>query len=319
MIDSGPPGTSVDNWAYPPQPPSWPSLPPTPPKRPSRTLPIAAAIAITILVGAAGGIAVAFLTRHQTNTPGSGAAPTSGPTSPATSAALTLYNQAVAAMNGAPGFHYVSVSTGPNPETITGDAGVAGGRQLITFNASYGAEQFTLLLVGSTVYFEGNAPAIEDQLGVSSANAAPLVSHWVSVSSNDGPYSVLQPGITVADQAQEIPLVPVSTQSTTVSGAAAIRIIGTIPAANGTPAETAHLDVLPSTKVPVAYASSFTESGTAVTESVAFTQWGTAPTVSAPSGAVAWSTLTTAPPPGGYGSGGSSSTPTPTPSAQPAI
>jgi hypothetical protein len=169
------------------------------------------------------------------------------------------------------------------------------------------------------VYFEGNAPAIEDQLGVSSANAAPLVSHWVSVSSNDGPYSVLQPGITVADQAQEIPLVPVSTQSTTVGGAAAIRIIGTIPAANGTPAETAHLDVLPSTKVPVAYASSFTESGTAVTESVAFTQWGTAPTVSAPSGAVAWSTLTTAPPPGGYGSGGSSSTPTPTPSAQPAI
>src|SRR5580700_1929768 len=59
MIDSGPPGTSVDNWAYPPQPPSWPSLPPTPPKRPSRTLPIAAAIGITILVGAAGGIAVA--------------------------------------------------------------------------------------------------------------------------------------------------------------------------------------------------------------------------------------------------------------------
>jgi hypothetical protein len=319
MIDSGPPGTSVDNWAYPPQPPAWPSLPPAPPKRPSRTFPIAAAIVITILVGAAGGIAVAFLTRHQTNAPGPGAAPTSGPTSPATSAALTQYNQAVAAMNAAPGFHYVSVSTGPNPETITGDAGVAGGRQLITFDASYGAEQFTLVLVGSTVYFEGNVPAIEDQLGVSAANAATLASHWVSVSNNDGPYSVLQPGITVADEAQEIPLVPVSTQSTTSGGTAAIRIIGTIPAANGAPVETAHLDVIAASKVPVAYASSFTQNGTAVTETVTFTRWGTAPTVSAPAGAVAWSTLTTATPPGGYGSGGSSSTTTPTPSGQPAI
>jgi hypothetical protein len=41
-----------------------------------------------------------------------------------------------------------------------------------------------------------------------------------------------------------------------------------------------------------------------VSSSTTFSNWGSAPNPSAPSGAVAWSTLNTAEPPGGYGSGG---------------
>jgi hypothetical protein len=224
-------------------------------------------------------------------------------------------------MRAAAGFHYVNASTGPEPETITGDAGVSSGRQDITFTASYGAEHFTLLLVGGTVYFQGNTAAAEDQLGVVTADAAKMQDKWVSVVSGDGPYTVLEQGITVADQVIELQFVPTSTkQVTTTSGTTATRILGNIPASDGSPASTAQLDVLPTSNIPVEYDSSFTVSGAAITSTTAFSAWGTAPTVTAPTGSVAWSTLVTATPPGGYGRGGSAAgAPTPTPSPGGAI
>jgi hypothetical protein len=316
MSDNSPPGNSFDNWAFPPQPPTWPSMPPaTPPKRRSRALGLGAAIVATILIGAIGGVAVAFLTRTNTQTPAANGAPTALPTNAPPSPALSLYQKSLATMRAAAGFHYVNASTGPEPETITGDAGVSGGRQDITFTASYGAEKFTLLLAGGTVYFEGNTAAVEDQLGVVTADAAPLQNKWVSVVSGDGPYTVLQPGITVADQVSELQFVPQSTsQVTTAGGTAATRIVGSIPAANGDPASAAQLDVAPTSNIPVDYSTSFTVSGASITSTTTFSQWGTAPTVTAPSGAVAWSSLITATPPGGYGSGGNSAAaPTPTP------
>lgn len=270
----------------------------------------------TILIGAVGGVGVAFLTRSHTQTPSSDAGPTALPTNAPASPALSLYQRSLAAMRAAAGFHYVNASNGPDPETITGDAGVSGGRQDITFTASYGMEKFTLLLVSGTVYFEGNTAAVEDQLGVATADAAKLQNAWVSVASGDGPYGVLQPGITVADQAEELQFVPSSTtQVTTTDGTAATRILGSIPASNGNPASMAQLDVAPASNIPLGYSSTFTVSGASVTSTTTFSQWGTAPTVSAPSGAVAWSSLNTATPPGGYGRGGSTAAaPTPTPS-----
>ena len=317
MTDNGPSGNSFDNWAYPPQPPpAWPSMPPgTPPKRSSRMLGLGAAIVATILIGAVGGVGVAFLTRSHTQTPSSGGAPTALPTNAPPSPALTLYQKSLATMRAAAGFHYVNAYGGPEPETITGDAGVAGGRQDIVFTASYGQEKFTLLLVSGTVYFEGNTAAVEDQLGVVTADAAKLQNKWVSVASGDGPYGILQPGITVASQVTEVQFVPTSTTPvTTTGGVAATRIRGSIPASNGIPAATVQLDVAPTSNLPVDYSSTVTLNGASVTSTTTFSQWGAAPTVSVPSGAIAWSSLTTATPPGGYGRGGSTAAaPTPTP------
>ena len=321
MSDNSPPGNSFDNWAFPPQPPGWPSMPPaTPPKRSSRAFGLGAAIVATILIGAVGGVGVAFLTRAHTDTPSGGGAPTSLPTN-APSPALALYQRSLATMRATTGFHYVNTSNGPEPETITGDAGVAGGRQDITFTAAYGAEKFTLLLANHIVYFQGNTAAVEDQLGVAAANAAKLQNKWVSVVSGDGPYSVLQPGITIADQISELQFVPASTmQVTTEAGTAATRVLGSIPASNGNPPATAQLDVASSSNIPVAYSSSYTVSGSSITSTTTFSEWGTAPSVTVPTGAVAWSSLVTATPPGGYGSGGNvAGAPTPSPSPGGAI
>jgi len=152
---------------------------------------------------------------------------------------------------------------------------------------------------------------------VAAANASKLAGTWVSVVSGNGPYTVLQPGITVADQAQEMPLVPTGVAPVTTTSAPATRILGSFRDQAGN-LHSAHLDLVTASAIPLSYVASFAGGGTTGTTTTTYSQWGTAPSVSAPSGAVAWSTLLTSTPPGGYGNGGAASA-TPKPTAQPAI
>lgn len=307
-----------DRWAFPPQPPAWPPAPSTTPsRRASRLLPVVALFVTTGIVAAAIGVGSVLLVRHIQGNPSAPGSPAAAPgTTSGAAEARALYQQAKAATAASTGFHYVGVSSGADTETIVGDAGQSGGRQQITFVASYGTERFTLLLVGTTVYFQGNAPAAEDQLGVSTITAPNVAGKWVSVATGDGPYSQLENGITAASQATGILLTPESsTRITSGRGATATRISGIAlsPPPNSVPVGPGSLDIAPSTDLPISYR--FTDSsGGSFTAT--FSAWGTAPTVSAPTGVVAWSGLTTAVPPGGYGNGGGA-TPTPTPSATP--
>jgi hypothetical protein len=308
-----------DRWAFPPQPPAWPPAPApstTPPQRRSRVLAAVALFVATGLIAAAIGVGGVLLVRHfqGTTTPGA-PNPTAAPgTSSGAAEAKALYQQAVTATAASTGFHYVAVSTGGDAQTIVGDAGLSSGHQAITFVSNYGTEQFTLLLVGSTVYFQGNTPALQDQLGVSAAAAPNLQPKWISVLSEDGPYSVLQPGITSASQSTQMPLVATSSVKETVGGVSAIRISGTVPPANDIPAGTGSLVIAQNTDLPISYTSSVSDGGVTLDFNTTFSAWGTAPTVSAPTGAVAWSSLTTTVPPNGYGGGG---VPAGTPSSTP--
>ena len=240
-------------------------------------------------------------------------APATATANPVAQQAARLYQQALAAANASAGYHYVSVSSGGGAsQTITGDAGQQGGNQ----DLSFGNEQFTLDLVGGTVYFEGNTPALEDQLGVPASSAPGLNGTWISVSSGDGPYTQLEEGITVGSSMQEIVLDPASVSQVTTSAGSVTRINGTLPADQG--GGTVHLDISPTTHLPIAYASSATADGTTETDTTTFTAWGTAPTVSTPASPTAWSSLGASAPDGGYGSGNlpsASPSPTPSPSA----
>lgn len=313
-----------DRWAFPPQPPVWPPAPSTtPPRRGSRTLAVVGIFVATGIVAAGIGVGGVLLVRHIQGNQSTAGSPTAAPGTGAVSGeARALYQRALSATRASNGFHYVAVSTGGYAQTIIGDAGQTGGRQVITLIAPVGAEQFTLLLVGPTVYFQGNIPAVEDQLGVSTATAAGVAGKWVSVVSGDGgahgPYSVLQPGITTGSQATEISLTPATSASVTDTGVTATRITGVVPATATSPAGTGSLDVAPNTGLPISYTSTISGGGVVLSFTTNFSAWGTSPSVSAPPGSVAWSTLTTAAPPGGYGSGGvaaSGPAPTPTPGA----
>lgn len=277
-----------------------------------------------LVAGLGIGIPVGLITRgsQSTTTPGASrpAIATPAPRSPAAIQARAQYQQALAAMSASVGFHYVSTSRGgPDNQVITGDAGQKGGTQLITVDGTFGHEQFTLVLLGATVYFQGNVPALQDQLGVAAARAASVDGKWVAVSSADGPYSVVAPGITVADQVQEIAMVPTaSSQVTTSEGVKATRITGTLPpSGSGAGGGTVQLDVAVDTHLPITQVTTLTVSGAKVTSTTVFSKWGTAPSPTAPSGAVAWSTLGATEPPGGYGGGGASTSPSP--SASPGV
>ncbi len=309
----------------PPRPPAaaaaWTPHPPPPPRPPggggglrSRRGRGAAAIAGVLIAGVVVGGAVGLLTRGgQPAAPSRTAHGSSAP--PAAVRARAIYSQALAAMRRSAGFHYVARSSGGgSTQTIVGDAGQNHGRQVITVDAAAGREQFTLVLVSGTVYFEGNVPALEDQLGVPAAGAPGLDGKWVSVSSQDGPFSVVAPGIVVADQAQETALVPTSTTSITVAGGAgATRIAGSVPPQQGGPAGTGHLDVAAGSHLPISYATTVSGGGATATSTTTFSGWGTVAAATAPAGAVAWSTLGATAPPGGYGSGGAGVAPSPTP------
>jgi hypothetical protein len=311
-----------DRWAFPPQPPAWPPAPSTtPPRRTSPILAVVAVFAATGIIAAGIGVGSVLLVRHIQGTQSTSGSPTAVPGTTAGAAeARALYQQAVASTRASPGFHYVAVTAGGEAQTIVGDAGQSGGRQTITFDANYGREQFTLLLVGTTVYFQGNVPAIEDQLGVSAASATSVEGKWVSVVDGNGPYTVLQPGITTGSQATlTLALTPESsTRVTDRGGVPATRISGIVPATPNLPAGTGSLDVAPRTDLPIIDTSTISGGAVVLTFTTTFSAWGTAPSVSAPTGATAWSSLTTAVPPGGYGSGGTPAgapTPTVTPGA----
>jgi hypothetical protein len=269
---------------------------------------VALVAAGALLIGGAVGVAIGLLTRGSATTPSSTASlPPSG-AGAAAAQATTAFRQALTAASASTGFHYVAVTTGGTNQKFVGDAGQAGGTQVITMDSSYGSEQFTLVLTGGTVYFQGNAPALRDQLGVPAANTAGLAGKWISVASGDGPYGIIAPGITVADQVSGTVLVPTSIQ-TTPGGR--VRILGDVTSSQGSTSGTGHLDVAAGSHLPASYVTSFTAGGTSTTSTMTFSNWGTAPSVTAPAGAVAWSTLGASSPPGGYGSGGVSTSPTP--------
>ncbi|MFZ0179831.1 MAG: hypothetical protein WAL84_08170 [Candidatus Dormiibacterota bacterium] len=311
-----------DRWAFPPQPPAWPPAPSTtPPRRTSPILAVVAVFAATGIIAAGIGVGSVLLVRHIQGTQSTSGSPTAVPgTTGSAAEARALYQQAVASTRASPGFHYVAVTAGGEAQTIVGDAGQSGGSQAITFDSNYGAEQFALLLVGTTVYFKGNVPAIEDQLGVSAASATSVEGKWVSVVRGNGPYTVLQPGITAGSQATlTLPLTPESSARVTdAGGVTATRISGIVPATNNLPAGTGSLDIAPRTDLPIIFTSTISGGTVVLTFTTTFSAWGTAPSVSAPTGAIAWSSLTTAVPSGGYGSGGTPAgapTPTATPGA----
>jgi hypothetical protein len=301
-------------WAPPAPPPPAPPAPAAAPGRRSNRALVSAAIAAALIAGGVIGVSAGLLTQGGHSTAARGSSPSSASAGAATIRAHALYVQTLAAIRGSAGFHYVAESTGgTGTQTIVGDAGRRGGRQVITIEAAAGREQFTLILVDGTVYFQGNIPALEDQLGVPAAGAAGLQGKWVSVSNQDGPYSVVAPGITIADQAQETALVPTSTTAIRVAGGVVTRILGTVPPQQGAPGGTGHLDVAANSHLPTSYVSAVSVSGVTLTSTTTFSGWGTSAATTAPAGAAAWSTLGASAPPGGYGSGGIGPTPSSAP------
>ena len=208
-------------------------------------------------------------------------------------AAKAAVSRALAAAKRAGSFHYVSESSGANVnQTIVGDAGVATGHQYITLGKGQG--HFTLVLVGRTVYFKGDAAAVSSQLGVTAASAGSVAGRWVAVTAGDAPYSTLEPGITVASALSQIAFTARRVSSATLDGHAVKRIDGSVPSTPGTNASaTAALYVDQATGLPLRFEEQVTSGTTHQGFTITFSHWREHVAETAPSGAVPYSSLPT--------------------------
>lgn len=242
----------------------------------------------------------------------------------ATSQATSLLKKVTTAVDNSAGVDYVTTTLGRGTtKPTTGDAGQSDGTQTDTEPTAFGTEQFDVLLASNQIlYFKGNAPALEDQLGVPASTAPGLAGQWISLTPGESPYSLLESGLTVPGALMISDIIATSSRTVTGSdGTTLTEIDGslgiTIDSANSTVA-TCKLDISPSTNLPTSLVvMDAVGAGSTVTN---FTNWGTSPSVNVPATAVAWLSLDTLPPPGGYGSqmtpsasATATATPTPTP------
>jgi hypothetical protein len=217
------------------------------------------------------------------------------PTPPAT-VAQGLAKQAVAAGNAAGSFHYVQRSTQNGiRDDIVGDAGTDGGQQLITEQGSTGVDVYRLRLVHGVVYFRGNVPAVVDQLGVGRSKASAVSGKWVSIHKGAAPYASFAAGITTRSNLAQLPatFVPTSSSTTSSSSPPTTHISGGLTAGKGRPSVgTARLVVVTSSSLPRTFAAKATAvTGERLLLSWRFDHWGVPVHVTAPSGAVPYSSL----------------------------
>ena len=243
-----------------------------------------------VLIAAAVGIPVFLVTRQ----------------SPAAQAS-SLYEKSMKVAGSSAGFHYVSTWTGGGEPVTTyaGDAGQNDGTQTDTDPTAFGTEQFDVLLASSQIlYFKGNVPALEEQLGVQMSAAPGLAGQWISLTPGESPYPLLESGLTVPGAVMISDCIATSSRTVTGSGGTTLTEIDgsfgiTIDGANSTVA-TFRLDISPSTDLPTSLVvTDAVGVGNTVTT---FTNWGTPPPVNVPATAISWLSLDTSPPPGGYGS-----------------
>jgi hypothetical protein len=139
---------------------------------------MAVAAAVVILAGVGVGLIA---------TSGAGNGTSSSP------AAQRLVRSALRSTIAGGSFHYVSRFTSRgSTQTIVGDAGLSSGKQVITI----GPDTFTVLVVGTACYFQGNARQLVEQLGLTPSTASTYAGQWISLAPGDAPYESVYVAVT---------------------------------------------------------------------------------------------------------------------------
>jgi hypothetical protein len=202
-------------------------------------------------------------------------------------AALT----ALAAAGRVGSFHYVATwQVDGASQTVSGDASPSSGTQ----HVRAGDAEYSVALEQGTVYFDGDASALEDQLGVSAQTAERYAGSWISLTQSDEPYAALEGGVTAASALGQILIEPTSISTFRVPHHTPVaRIIGYIPP--GRPGQVltgaAVLDTTTRSGLPALYRVTGSDGGVGWQSEIMFSRWGQPVAVSAPSGAHPYTSL----------------------------
>lgn len=215
--------------------------------------------------------------------------------------ATRLLRDALSAAGGSGSFHYVSVSTSSTSSSAqlsqqtVGDAGQSGGSQVITI----AGDTFSVVVLGTTAYFRGDASAMAVSLGVPGPVAQQYAGKWISLVPGDAPYQSVEIAVTSSSALQQNITFTAAKElgSSKVDGKSVVGIQGPMAAVQGQAAHgTATLYVAASGRhLPVRY----TELGSVGTGSnrarldfsITFSKWGEAVSPPVPSAATPFSAL----------------------------
>lgn len=206
--------------------------------------------------------------------------------------ATQILSTSLAAAVAQRGVHYeLQASTSTQHQTIEGDAGPNEGIQEVT----NGSDEVEVELVDGTAYLQGNAGGLEAEVDLSASMASAYAGRWIAVSSADTLFEPIAAAVTEHGIISQLtPTGKLHTASPgKVEGQEAIAVIGGLPGsvAQGVTGEAILYVSTKAPDVPVAFQGTASNSSEKVTDVGVFNRWGERLALTAPSGAVPYSAL----------------------------
>jgi len=203
-----------------------------------------------------------------------------------------ILSAATTAANKAGSAHYVLTAVqGKQTQTITGDAAQSQGRQSVV----QGSQNIQVIYVGGIAYVQGNAAGLTSAMGITATVAKTYADKWIAVHSSDSLYKSIVSAVTLAGTLEQLD--PSGTLAitgvTTVGGLQAIGVKGGLPGTpqSGVTGSTTLFVATSKPTVPLKFSGTASQGSQHVHDTGIFTDWGKALDLSAPAGAVAFSTL----------------------------
>jgi len=200
-----------------------------------------------------------------------------------------LLRESLTVAGAADAFHYRAVwrANGVS-QIVVGDARPASGSESIVV----GGDRFTAVFTGQMAYFEGNAAALRDQLGLPVATASANDDKWISLQPSDGPYGSVEEGVTTSAALAQVVIAPLATSHPRrTHGVVVSRITGRIPHGRVVTGS-ARLDLVSRSKLPTTYVAHGSNGGKPWSSTIAFSHWGASVGIKGPTaGALPFSSL----------------------------
>jgi len=205
-----------------------------------------------------------------------------------------LVNDAVDAANTAGTLEFIDrTKIGNDTQILTGSISAPAAAERLQ---TTGQQPISVQLLGSNVYFNAGAPALQGVLGLSATTSQAYSGKWISLQESDAPFSNLTNELTIASELNTyIPSTHlVMGKPTTIAGHRVIPVSGrpsSSPATQGKMENVALFVSVSSPHLPVGGTLTLVDHKKIQREVAAFSEWGRPVNFSAPVGATPFGSL----------------------------
>lgn len=190
--------------------------------------------------------------------------------------------------------HYeLTAVAGKNSQTISGDSSTNQAEQSL----SQGTQHIEVVYVGGVAYVRGNAGGLTTDMGFASTVAANYANKWMAVHKSDSLFKSLVAAVTLTGTLDQLnPSGNLTlTNPTTVAGRQSVGVKGGLPGPpqSGITGKSTLYVAASDPTLPLKLTGTATQGSQQVTETGTFTNWGKPLHLTAPTGAVAFSSVPT--------------------------